>query len=220
MRLPQRKKMGSQAFEGGEGIMRTFLLIIATVLALADFSLAARAAEQKQTQKTDQWRYTFRNGRWWYWLPEARWVYWQNNQWNDYSPSASRVAARVSARADTSNAQTQVPCILCTLDAISGTAANGRTQSEVAASAGYVGPLQTYSDDSQRTDVGPLYGRSGSTVAHRALLVNSEAGPNYGKADTEIKYPAVPVNAEIGPFYGKAVSMPESMVDMGHFPDY
>ena len=188
-------------------VMRTFLLIVASVLALADFSVAAQAAEQKQAKNPEQWRYTFHNGQWWYWLPEARWVYWQNNRWNDYSPLASRGAVRV-------------PCTLSSFDGTAGPSSNGRAQSEVAVSFEQARPSPTYNDAATASQVGPFYGHSNSAIGYPAFSVNSATGPFYGKADSDIRYPATSVNSEVGPFYGKAVSTPESTVDMGHFPGY
>jgi opacity protein-like surface antigen len=188
-------------------VMRTFLLIVASVLALAAFSISAQAAEQKQAQNPEQWRYTFHNGQWWYWLPQSRWVYWQNDRWNDYSPPASRGAARM-------------PCVLSSFDGTAGPSTDGRAQSGVAVSAEQTRPSPTYNDQTTASQVGPFYGHSGSAIGYPALSTNSSTGPFYGKADSDIRYPATSVNSEVGPFYGKATSTPESTVDMGHFPGY
>jgi hypothetical protein len=180
--------------------MRTLLLIIASVLALADFGTAARAAEQKQARNPQQWRYTFHNDQWWYWLPEARWVYWQDNRWNDYQPPVRR-----------GTVVSTTPGILCAFDEAQRQTSGVPAQSEVARS----------SDNREATsDVGPSYGHAGSAVVHRALVVNAEDGPYYGKADTDLRYPVTSANSDVGPFYGKADSSTQSSANMGHFPDY
>jgi hypothetical protein len=190
--------------------MRTFLLIVASVVALANFSAAALAADQKQTQPPEQWRYTFRNGLWWYWLPEARWVYWQNEHWNDYSPPASCDPAGAA-------------CHLCGFSKSPGPSPIEWTQREVAARSAYseyAGPWRAQFDDIPYFSVGPFYGHSESVVGYPMLSVNSEPGPYYGKADAEIRYPTVSVNSEVGPFYGKADSSVQGTINMRHFPDY
>lgn len=197
--------------------MRTFLLIMASILALADFTATTRAAEQKQAQNPEMWRYTFHNGQWWYWLPEARWVYWQNNRWNNYTPPANRLAARVPANTDACNIIASTPCILCGFEAAQSQPGYARTILGVPNLADAQLSAMDYDESS---DVGPFYGHSGAIVGHPAMSVNSEVGPFYGKSDTDIGYPSISVNSEVGPFYGKAFSTPESTVNMGHFPDY
>jgi hypothetical protein len=59
------------------------------------------AADQKQAQSQNPWRYTFHNGEWWYWLPAGRWVYWRDGRWNEYYPK-TYVAPHAAAIAATS----------------------------------------------------------------------------------------------------------------------
>lgn len=200
--------------------MRTLLLIMASVLALADFSVAARAAEQKQAQNLEQWRYTFHNGQWWYWLPEARWVYWQNGRWNDYTPPARGAVAGVPANTEARKIIAAMPCILCGFEATQNQPDYARSVLGVNPTPNIAGPSSTYSEAAATSEIGPFYGRSGSVVGHPAFSPNAEVGPFYGKTDSEIGYPAIGVNSTVGPFYGKAGSVPENPVNMGHFPDY
>jgi hypothetical protein len=200
--------------------MRMFLLMIASVLALASFTVTAQAAEQRQPQNPEQWRYTFHNGQWWYWLPEARWVYWQNNRWNDYSPSANRIIAGVSADAADRNVVATMPCILCAFEASQGQSAGAAERSDLRPIPDKAMMSPIYNAPSASSDVGPFYGHSGSAVGFPPFAANEEAGPFYGKAEGDVRYPAMTPNSDVGPFYGKSGGVTESSANMGHFPDY
>jgi hypothetical protein len=188
--------------------MRTFILIMASVSALASLGATTQAAEQKQANNCDQWRYVFHNEQWWYWLPEARWVYWQDNRWNDYHPQARHGAtAGATVMAGAEQAVSTTPFILSAMDA-------------ARAESGKASAPETYRQDVSQSNIGPFYGKAGSAVGYPAMSLNSELGPYYGKAESAMGYPAIRPNSEIGPFYGKANSSLESPIDMGHFAGY